>query len=97
MFRAAALVIELDRLLALLDHLLQHRKQRLIRQRRLALPARLDVGVLERRVDHTQRRDPALVLGLHRVFHGIIDVVAQHGKTSNRLIFGNFLAPQHSL
>src|SRR5215831_14664564 len=45
--RASALVVELDRLLALLDHLLQQRKQFSVGQGRLALPARLDIGVLD--------------------------------------------------
>ena len=43
-FGTAALVVEFDRFLALLDHLLKHAEQVGIAQRRLALPARLDIG-----------------------------------------------------
>ena len=77
---AAALLVKLGRFLALLDHLLEQRHQVRLVERLLALPARLDVGVLDRRVHHPQRRDPALVAGLHRVLHGVVDVVAQHGN-----------------
>ena len=48
----AALVIKLGRFLALLDHLLEQRHQVGLVERLLALPARLDVGVLDRRVHH---------------------------------------------
>ena len=76
---APALLVEFDRFLALLDHLLQHAHHLGVGERRLALPARLDVGVLERGIDQAQRGDRALVPGLHGFFQGVIDVVAQHG------------------
>ena len=77
---AAALFVELDRLLALLDHLLEDAEQIGVRQRRLAVAARLDVGVLDGRVDHAQRGQLALVLGLHGLLDRIVDVVAQHDR-----------------
>ena len=77
-FGAAALVVEFDGFLALLDHLLEHAEQVGIGKRRLALPARGDVGVLDGRIDHPQRGELALVLGPHRVLDRIVDVVAQH-------------------
>ena len=76
---AAALVVELDRLLALLDHLLQHAEQIGVGQRRFALPACLDIGILDGRVDHAQRGELALRLGLHGLLDRVVDVVAQHG------------------
>ena len=48
------------------------------KERRLAFPARGDVGVLDGRIDHAQRGELALVLGPHRVLDRIVDVVAQH-------------------
>src|SRR5680860_93402 len=45
---------------------------------RLAGGARLDIGVLQGRVDHAQRRHGALVLGLLRLGQGLVDVVANH-------------------
>jgi hypothetical protein len=76
-------------LLALLDHLLEQRHQVRFVQGFLALAACGDVGVLDRRIHHAERSDPALVAGLHRVFHGLVDVVAQHGgpffRCENRL------------
>jgi len=38
-----------------------------------------NVGVLDRRIHHAKRADPALVAGLHRLLHGVVDVFAQHG------------------
>ena len=66
---AAALLVEVDRFLALLDHLLHQREQRAVVERLLAGAARLDVGVLDRGIDQPQRREPQLVLRLHRVLH----------------------------
>ena len=51
---AAALVVELDRFLALLDHLLHEPEQIVVGERPLAAGARLDVGVLDRRIDQPQ-------------------------------------------
>ena len=62
---AAALVVELDQFLALLDHLLQQRRAASASvSGALALPARLDIGVLDGGIDQPQRRDAALVLRL---------------------------------
>ena len=75
----ASFVVELDCFLPLLDQLLQQAEKFLIGERVLALPLRLDVGVLERGVDQAQRRYAALVAGFHGVFQGGVDLVAQHG------------------
>src|ERR1043165_1844104 len=85
--RAPAFLVKLGGLVALLDHLLQHPERLIVGKRGLALPARLDVGVLQRRVDEPQGRDAARIALLHGVLQGIVDVVAQHRKkTSKRLI-----------
>ena len=55
-FLAAGLVVDFDRFLALLDHLLQEAEELVVGQHGLALPLRLDVGVLDRRIDQAQRR-----------------------------------------
>jgi hypothetical protein len=86
-FGAAALVVEFDRFLALLDHFLKHAKQIGVRQRRLALAARGDVGVLDGRIDHAQRGELALVLGLHGLLDRVVDVVAQHGCLTSSLVY----------
>ncbi len=77
--RPAALVVELDQFLALLDQLLQEAEDIGIGERALAASARLDVGILDRRIDHPQGREPQLVLRFHRRLHGLVDVIAQHG------------------
>ena len=74
----AALLVKLDRFVALLDHLLQQSQQIVVAQRRLAQAARLDVGVLQRRVDEPQRGNATLVAALHRVLESRVDVVAEH-------------------
>src|SRR5262249_19500921 len=76
---ATSLFVKLDRLLTLLDQLLQQAEQVVVGERWLALPLRLEVGVLEGGVDQAQRRHPALVAGLHRPLQGGVDLVAQHG------------------
>src|SRR6266446_2172326 len=53
---AAALLVKLDRFVALFDHLLQHAQHRVVAERALALSARFDIGILEGRVDESQRR-----------------------------------------
>ena len=50
-----ALLIKYNRFLALLDHLLQQRLELVVTERCLALTTRLDVRVLERRIDKPQR------------------------------------------
>ena len=89
---AAALLVELDRFLALLDHLLQQAEHLGIAERLLALPARLDIGILERRIDHAQRGNRPLVLGLHRFRQGLVDVVAQHDASLANM---NWVVPLH--
>src|ERR1043166_9382570 len=84
---AAALLVKLDRFLALLDHLLQQTDTVVLAQRRFAPPARLDVGVLPRRVDEPQRGNATLVAALDRVLEGRIDVVAQHVDLASRTRF----------
>src|SRR5262249_43172941 len=49
---AAALLVKLDRFLPLLDHLLQEADHLGIAERRLAGTARLNIGILERGIDH---------------------------------------------
>ena len=76
---AAALVVKLNRLLALLDELLQQAQDVGIGERIPASAARLDVGVLDRRIDEPQGREAQLVLRFHGRLHGVIDLFAQHG------------------
>jgi len=76
---AASFVVELNRFLPLLDQLLQQAEKLLVGEGLLALPLRLDVGVLERGIDQAQRRYAALVARFHRGFQGGVDLVAQHG------------------
>src|ERR1700737_1402400 len=54
-----SLEIELDGLLALLDHFFKQREQVLIRQRILTLATRLDIGILEPGIDQAKGRDSA--------------------------------------
>ena len=75
---AAAFDVDVDRLLALLDHLLQEPQQLLVGERGLAGALGLDVGVLDRGIDQAQRGQRELVLRPHRRLHGLVDPVAEH-------------------
>ena len=77
-FGTAALLVQLHRLLTLLDHLLQQAEQIAIAERRLALAAGLDIGILDGRVDHAQGRELSLLFRLHGLLDGGIDALAQH-------------------
>ena len=80
----ARLLVDLHQFLALLDHLLQQAEHVVLGEPRLALHLRLDVGILDRRIDQTQGRNPALVAGLHCGLEGGVDLVAQHGYGLSR-------------
>ena len=77
---AAALLIELDRFLPLLDHFLQDAEHLGVAKRRFSGTARLDIGILQRGIDHAERGNRPLVLGFHRLGQSLVDVVAQHGN-----------------
>jgi NADP-dependent 3-hydroxy acid dehydrogenase YdfG len=87
--RPAAALVELDALVALAHHLLHH-----LDDLGLADPvgdaaaAGGDVAVLERRQDQPQRRDGALILGLHRLLQLVTQPLAQHGRTPPRFLCG---------
>src|SRR6185437_16936061 len=82
---AAALAIDGGGFLALLDHLGQQGEDFVVAQKFAAgLAARGDVTVLQRRQHQAHRGQALGVLGLHRLFHGVIELGAQgHGQTPN--------------
>src|SRR5262249_6434064 len=81
---AAGLVVDLRRLLALLDQLLQQREEVVVGERSLLAGVRLDIGVLDRSIHQPQRRYAALVAGFHGALEGSVDLVAQHGYGLSR-------------
>src|SRR5262249_42937791 len=84
-FLAAALFKGCDRVLTLLDHLLQYADNVGIGQPRLLCHLRLNVGVLDGRIDEPQRREFWLLLRLHGALHCLVDLIAQ----SHRLILAS--------
>jgi hypothetical protein len=75
---APGLLVDAQRFLALLDHLLQHDKQIGVAERLLALPAIGDIPVLDRCIDGTQGRSAALVASLQRRLVALADRL-EHG------------------
>src|SRR5262249_39820949 len=73
-----ALLVELDRLAALLDQALHHPLDvAFLDAVGIALAARVDVALLERREDHAHGRDAALIARLHRLLECAGEGVAQ--------------------
>src|SRR5215211_136993 len=73
---AAGLIVDRDRFLALLDHLLQECEDLLLARLPPARAPRLDILVLERRLDHAHRRQAPLLTGLQRLLHGLGEALA---------------------
>src|SRR5580704_4122565 len=73
----AGLLVDVERFLALLDHLAHD-----VEDLGVAELEPLGAGCLalqDRGIDHAERRDAARLAGLHRLFHRVVDIVAQHG------------------
>ena len=69
---AAGLVVDAGQFLALLDHLLQQAEDVVVAGLALAGAARLDILVLERRLDEPHGGEPALFAGLQGVLHFLV-------------------------
>src|SRR6202035_2281971 len=76
-FGAAGLFVDVERFLALLDHL-AHDVEDLGVAEFLALGAG-GLALENCGIDHAQGCDAARLAGLHRLFHRVVDIVAQHG------------------
>src|SRR6516165_4962608 len=76
---AAGRIVEGDRFLALLDHLLQDAQQIAVGKLRPARELILNIGVLDGSADKAQRRYPALIPRLHGALERGVDLLAQHG------------------
>ena len=74
---AAGLFVDLERFAALLDHL-AHDVENFGVVKRDALGG-TGFALENLGIDEAQRRNTALVAGLHGVLEGIVDLVAQHG------------------
>src|SRR5580658_5237922 len=74
---AAGLLVNVERFLALLDHLAHD-----VEDLGVAELEPLGAGGLARKnrgIDHAERRDAARLARLHRLFYRVVDIVAQHG------------------
>src|SRR5580658_7815414 len=74
---AAGLLVDVERFLALLDHLAHD-----VEDLGVAELEPLGAGGLalqDRGIDHAERRDAQRLAGFHRLFHRVVDIVAQHG------------------
>ncbi len=66
-----------------LDHLGKQQENLVVAQKLAArLGARGDVAILERSQHHAQSRQPAAVLGLHGLFHLVVELLAQTHESS---------------
>src|SRR5690606_10153388 len=74
--RAAALLVDPGRFLALLDHLLQHGGDFFLAGLPTAGPAGLDVLVLQGGLDEPHGGEPRLVAGPHGLLHGFGEACA---------------------
>ena len=76
---ASGAIVYFSGFLTLFNELLQQRVKIALRKHIPALHLRLDIGVLDGRIDQSESCHAAFILLLHRLFECSVDIIAEHG------------------